>query len=87
MLNISIICYRKKLFNDMNTYLFPICDVSNNVVWIEKIRARNITLAKEKLVQMLMEDYDDLPDDLNEIETILSSKGIILGELYDVEEF
>lgn len=71
----------------MNTYLFPICDVSNNVVWIEKIRARNITLAKEKLVQMLMEDYDDLPDDLNEIETILSSKGIILGELYDVEEF
>ena len=36
---------------------------------------------------MLMEDYDDLPDDLNEIETILSSKGIILGELYDVEEF
>lgn len=87
MLNISIICYRKKLFNDMNTYLFPICDVSNNVVWIEKIRARNITLAKEKLVQMLMEDYDDLPDDLNEIETILSSKGIILGELYDIEEF
>ena len=71
----------------MNTYLFPICDVSNNVVWIEKIRARNITLAKEKLVQMIMEDYDDLPDDLNEIETILSSKGIILGELYDVEEF
>ena len=71
----------------MNTYLFPICDVSNNVVWIEKIRARNIALAKEKLVQMLMEDYDDLPDDLNEIETILSSKGIILGELYDVEEF
>ena len=71
----------------MNTYLFPICDVSNNVVWVEKIRARNITLAKEKLVQMLMEDYDDLPDDLNEIETILSSKGIILGELYDVEEF
>ena len=71
----------------MNTYLFPICDVSNNVVWIEKIRARNITLAKEKLVQMLMEDYDNLPDDLNEIETILSSKGIILGELYDVEEF
>lgn len=71
----------------MNTYLFPICDVSNNVVWIEKIRARNITLAKEKLVQMLMEDYDDLPDDLNEIETILSSKGIILGELYDIEEF
>ena len=71
----------------MNTYLFPICDVSNNVVWIEKIRARNITLAKEKLVQMLMEDYDDLPDDLNEIETVLSSKGIILGELYDVEEF
>ena len=71
----------------MNTYLFPICDVSNNVVRIEKIRARNITLAKEKLVQMLMEDYDDLPDDLNEIETILSSKGIILGELYDVEEF
>lgn len=71
----------------MNTYLFPICDVSNNIVWIEKIRARNIALAKEKLVQMLMEDYDDLPDDLNEIETILSSKGIILGELYDVEEF
>ena len=71
----------------MNTYLFPICDVSNNVVWIEKIRARNIALAKEKLVQMLIEDYDDLPDDLNEIETILSSKGIILGELYDVEEF
>lgn len=71
----------------MNTYLFPICDVSNNVVWIEKIRARNLALAKEKLVQMLMEDYDDLPDDLDEIETILSSKGIILGELYDIEEF
>lgn len=73
----------------MNTYLFPICDVNDNIVWIEKIRARNLTTAKEKLVQMLMEDYEeyDLPDDLREMERILNSKGIILGELYDIEEF
>lgn len=73
----------------MNTYLFPICDVRDNIVWIEKIRARNLASAKEKLVQLLMEDYEeyDLPDDMNEIERILSSKGVILGELYDVEEF
>lgn len=73
----------------MNTYLFPICDVNDNIVWIEKIRARNLTTAKEKLVQMLMEDYEeyDLPDDLREMERILNSKGIVLGELYDIEEF
>lgn len=73
----------------MNTYLFPICDVRDNIAWIEKIRARNLASAKEKLVQMLMEDYEeyDLPDDMSEIERILSSNGIILGELYDIEEF
>lgn len=73
----------------MNTYLFPICDVRDNIAWIEKIRARNLTSAKEKLVQLLMEDYEeyDLPDDMNETKRILSSKGIILGELYDIEEF
>lgn len=73
----------------MNTYLFPICDVKDNIVWIEKVRARNLSSAEEKLVQMLMEDYEeyDLPDDMSEIERILSSKGIILGELYDIEEF
>lgn len=73
----------------MNTYLFPICDVKDNIVWIEKIRARSLSSAEEKLVQMLMEDYEeyDLPDDMSEIERILSSKGIILGELYDIEEF
>lgn len=71
----------------MNTYLFPICDINDKIVWIERIKARNLTTAKEKLVQILMEDYEDLPDDLREIERILNSKGIILGELYDVEEF
>lgn len=73
----------------MNTYLFPICDTNDNIVWIEKIRARNLTIAKEKLVQMLMNDYEDLnlPDDLSEMEKLLNSNGIILGELYDVEEF
>lgn len=73
----------------MNTYLLPICDTNDNVVWIEKIRARNLFHAKEKLIQMLMDDFEDLdlPDDLKSIEEILSSNGVILGELYDVEEF
>lgn len=73
----------------MNTYLFPICDSNENIVWIEKIKARNLSSAKEKLVQMLLEDYEDLnlPDDLNEMEKILNSNGLILGELYDIEEF
>ena len=43
----------------MNTYLFPICDVRDNIAWIEKIRARNLASAEEKLVQMLMEDYEE----------------------------
>ena len=73
----------------MNTYLVPICDTNDNAVWIEKIRARNLSSAKEKLIQMLMDDYEDLdlPDDLKSIEEILSSNGVLVGELYDVEEF
>ena len=36
-----------------------------------------------------MDDYEDLdlPDDLKSIEEILSSNGVLIGELYDVEEF
>lgn len=73
----------------MNTYLFPMCDVKDNIAWIEKILARNLTSAEEKLIRLLMEDYEeyDLPDDMSEIKRILSSQGIILGELYDIEEF
>lgn len=73
----------------MNTYLFPMCDVKDNIAWVEKILARNLASAEEKLIQLLIEDYEeyDLPDDMSEIKRILSSQGIILGELYDIEEF
>lgn len=73
----------------MNTYLFPLCDVNEDISWIEKIKARSLSHAEDKLVQMLLDDYEDLdlPDDLSEMRRILSSKGIVLGELYDIEEF
>lgn len=71
----------------MNTYLVPICDANLN--WIEPIHAHSIAEAKDKLVQILLSEWEDLnlPDDLHDMVEILSSYGIVVGELYDIEEF
>lgn len=71
----------------MNTYLLPIAD--GDYAWIEKCVARSFTEAKQKFAYNLIEDYElEIGLDLKEVKyVLLNQHQIVIGELYDKEEF
>lgn len=73
----------------MNTYLIPIADISSEPdVWIEVIKAKNYSEAKDKLMHKLTNEWDlDVPADWDDFEIILSRAQVIIGEIQDIDEF
>lgn len=76
----------------MNTYLLPITDGED--IWIERISAKSIEDAESKFMMSLIEAYQDrtliqIPDDDWDkfLEVMLSEFNIIVGDIYDIEEF
>jgi hypothetical protein len=74
----------------MNTYLIPVYDAKDGIVWIEHITARNFNEAEEKFIEDCIETYNLIDsimsfDDL--IQVMWTRKQIIIGDIYDKDEF
>lgn len=58
--------------------------------WIEKVRARNFSDAQQKFINAFIEDYEniDVPSDWEDLIKILNTQAdIVIGDIYDIEEF
>ena len=72
----------------MTTYLLPCCEGS--YCWIEEVRARNFSDAQQKFINAFIEDYEniDVPSDWEDLIKILNTQAdIVIGDIYDIEEF
>lgn len=71
----------------MNTYLLPCCDEDG--AWIEHLRAQNFAEAEEKFVKIFADDFDfiDYGCRLEDASLALKEHNIIIGDIYDIEEF
>lgn len=71
-----------------NTYLLPVYDAEAAICYIEPITAINLQDAKDKFIQFYNEVFDLNCSDWDELEQTLCEKtNIIIGEIYDKEEF
>lgn len=71
----------------MNTYLIPIDD--NSECYIHHVYARSNKEAKDKIIDDFIEIYE-LEDDVESWEdllTALDGMGVLIGDIYDKEEF
>jgi len=64
----------------MTTYLLP-C-YGDGHCWIEKVRARNFSDAQQKFINAFTEDYEDI-----DITILNTQADIVIGNIYDIEEF
>lgn len=69
----------------MNTYLIAIYD--GELPYIESIKARNLSDAKDHLIQKYTFEDDDIFDDWDDFVKYKEDNGIILGEFYELSEF
>jgi hypothetical protein len=77
----------------MNTYLLPVCE--NNECYIYHSYAHDINTAKEKFMTDLRDEYNlNIDLDVNDyenwddfVEKLNLVHDIILGDVYDKEEF
>ena len=71
-----------------NTYLLPVYDAELILCYIEHVNAVNLEHAREKFIEHLSEDYNISVNDWEELELQLCEQcNIIIGEIYDKEEF
>lgn len=73
----------------MNTYILPCYSLDDGDLWLEKVRARSFTEAEDKFIDLFITDYDiDPPGDYDGLAgTMAKDKEIIIGDIYDIEEF
>lgn len=71
----------------MSTYLIPISDGAS--AEILKTSARSFTEAEDKFVKLLASKYEcvDLGGSFNDAQQELFDSNIIVGEVYDIDEF
>ena len=73
----------------MNLYLYPWHDSEGNNQ-IRSITAKSFPDCKDKLIQHLINEYEDLNDTLEYDELLNQLEeeyGVCIGELYDITEF
>lgn len=70
-----------------NTYLLPICQGKD--CWIDKCFATEPKEAKEKFIADFIEqlDLDENILDWETLSKILLDRNIVIGDVYDIEEF
>lgn len=71
----------------MNTYLLPLCD--SDGPWIESVIAKGIVEAESKFVKSMADSYDfvDYGDNFNSMKETMQENHILVGDIYDIEEF
>lgn len=72
----------------MNIYLFPWH--TDDQCTITKVLARNYTDCEEKIKQMYLDKYDDLDDLLDYddfLYDIFDKHGIVIGDIFELNEF
>lgn len=71
----------------MNTYLLPVSD--GETAWIERVYAKSYGEAETKFVKLLADQYEcvDLGGDIKDATAALSDEDVVIGDVYDVEEF
>lgn len=73
----------------MNQYLYPWHDMEGGNE-IRTIRARGYTECREKLAELLIDEYEDLDDTLEYdelIEQLADIYNIFVGDIYEITEF
>lgn len=72
----------------MNTYICPFANISSDPsTWIETVRARSISEAKDKIMRDITDDWDlDVPADWSDFNEILFKEKVIVGRIQDIEE-
>lgn len=72
----------------MNNYITPICDIQAGQIWNQIISARNVLDCQEKLIRILVDQYDDLEDCLTyrEFVALADKNDILIGDIKDIEE-
>lgn len=71
----------------MNKYLVPICDIQAGSVYNKIIIAKSLIECQDKLVQYLIEKYDDLYECLtyHEFIELADKNDILVGNITDIE--
>lgn len=69
----------------MNKYIVPVYSDDECKVFIISFMATNLRDAEDKLMEKLSEQFNmDITDNLYDD---LYNKGVIVGDIYDIEEF
>lgn len=69
----------------MNKYIVPVYSDDECEVFIISFMATNLRDAEDKLMEKLSEQFNmDITDNLYDD---LYNKGVIVGDIYDIEEF
>lgn len=72
----------------MNTYLLPTCDTVSLDTTVKKVVARNLEEAQDKFITLFTNAHNiDYPADFEELFDNLLDIGIIIGDIYNLEEF
>lgn len=66
----------------MNTYLYPIYDTEFGQIWIERVIARSLEDAKDKI--MMEDEFEGI--DWDEYIAWLSENNLVIGLIQDVDE-
>lgn len=70
----------------MNKYLIPVCDLDD--IYIISISARSISEAKDKFISEICEIYKlDCIMDWDSFLDLCDAEKILIGNIYDIEEF
>ena len=70
----------------MNTYLFAVYD--GEPPSIDSVTARNLSEAKDRIIQKYTFEDDDVPEDWDDfVKYSDENKGIVIGDLYEISEF
>ena len=69
----------------MNTYLISVFDGSS--VFIEKITARSLASAEDRLIDLYLPSDEDVPADWEDFVAIMEEAGYAIGNFYEISEF
>lgn len=68
----------------MNTYVVPFG--TSDSVWIEKVTARSLQEAKDKIIETYVNLWDlDYPGDWNEFVDIVEATNAQVGDVIDID--
>lgn len=68
----------------MSIYLYPICDLNKNKCVIQTIYAKDLEQCQNKIIETYTDqDFDNYTEFLD----YMDKKDIIIGTIYDKEEF